>query len=595
MSFVTEIKQNQPDSHQSSPWAIIVFYSFVNPDTYYSRVSSTADALRVNPIMVVSDILSVNVSTAKGGSSHSADILLSSGDVNYVSAVNPGDHCAIWINDDKDNYKSVAEAIVNSNNIQAKANETAANSEHSGLKFLGKVESVREVLSILPTGIKTMRYQVSARGFTEFETMIYYNPYIKEISDAANEKMAFYEKISSSFDSLLKSYASAGYPIDNLMEFYINAFIGKGLSSDFKRAKGGSGASVIRSSNNSMLIPNTVSAMLGLSDLKSKNHSSYADILNTIVGVQKYPESRYLPAIGSTYKNVNHKKTTVTLPGAHLGLPDIGSSVSLLSLIQSNMNSALNEIYFTLKLNENNKIMPTMVLRQKPFNTKRGSTRLGIPQDRVTFFTELPRWKLASDRAIRFYNLGTNNATRSNFIQIFGALNASAQNQEDKHIAQILDGNYEVDTFDVLRSGSRNMFYETNADVSANGGGITTSIGYWKNLVIDWTINQHLKFTGSITSTGINEAICPGDNLEFDRKLFHIEAVQHIYQIFDDGSKSFETNLALSHGLLLDEKYLFEDPKHRVELTNPDYPGYSDEEILINGKTRSSIGKPETQ
>jgi hypothetical protein len=607
MAYTYNIDKNTADSHQSTPWAIVGFYPYAFPDTFYAKknknLSSNEDALKVNPLIVANDILSIQVSTGKGSPNHTAEIVLSSGNINYSSALNPGDNCAIWIHDDISYFSDIYKLLVNTNNRNASLSETSANYGSSGLKFLGKIESVRQILSTSVTGVKSVQYAVSARGFTEFETTIYYNPYLREAPDTNADKETFYQRISNSFDKLVRSFKEGGYPIDFLMEFYINSFIGKGPSRDFRSHKTPAGAQIDSSGNDALYIPRNISALLGQAALQSKSLSSYADILNTIIGVQKYSQQGYLPDITSKTQSSTQKRTTIPLAGNLLALPDIGTSVSLISLIQSNMNAAINEIYFTLRLNEKNLIMPTMVLRQKPFSTKKS----GLNPDKMTMFSEIPRWKISADRAIKFYNIGTNNAARSNFIQIFGAMNASAASTEDVQVQQLLDGNYTFDRYDIVRSGSKNMLYQTNADAfrvnnaSSSSNSFSdgkhvflTNIRYWKELVTDWTVNLHLKLNGSMTVSGISEPICPGDNLEFDGKLFHIEGVQHLYRVEADGSKTFETNIALSHGLLLNEEYLSTASQSREDLTEDIYPGITNEFKYEDVNYASSPANPKS-
>jgi hypothetical protein len=54
---------------------------------------------------------------------------------------------------------------------------------------------------------------------------------------------------------------------------------------------------------------------------------------------------------------------------------------------------------------------------------------------------------------------------------------------------------------------------------------------------------------GHIKCAGIEEPIAPGDNLELDDVVYHIETVTHMASCTPDGKKRFETTLELSHGV----------------------------------------------
>lgn len=69
------------------------------------------------------------------------------------------------------------------------------------------------------------------------------------------------------------------------------------------------------------------------------------------------------------------------------------------------------------------------------------------------------------------------------------------------------------------------------------------------HILSDILMGQHLTLTGTMTVVGIQSPICPGDNLEFDDTVLHIESVTHQYTSDDGGRTSFSTVLQLSHGL----------------------------------------------
>jgi hypothetical protein len=69
-------------------------------------------------------------------------------------------------------------------------------------------------------------------------------------------------------------------------------------------------------------------------------------------------------------------------------------------------------------------------------------------------------------------------------------------------------------------------------------------------IIADIMMGAHMTLTGTIEMVGIQAPICPGDNLEWDDVVFHIESVTHVCSInTNNGIKSFHTIVALSHGV----------------------------------------------
>lgn len=549
MAYIYDINSSHLDSHQAQPWCIVAFLNYQYPDTYYldSSLKSIESALAVNKWVAISDPLSVSVTNSKGDSTNTAEMVLSSGDTNYSLRVNSGDHCFVWMHHDRAIFDRVSKALSGDLNTISEVNQF-----DSGLKFYGKVNSSREMLMTQANGQKSITYSVSAQAFTEMQTMIYYNPYIKDTFEKGNSNYNFYSSVSSTFDGLLRG----AFSIQDLVMFYINVFIGYGPSASSKNRLAG----VVASPNSAFLIPRAVSQIFGVGSKKEKQLNSFADLLNVIAGIQKYTSNGLLPDTTNASAGRNQKFTKIPLRGKTIGVPDLGSNSSLISLIRSIMNPALNELYFTLRANETGQIYPTMVVREKPFGSIHRKSL------KETKFSELPRWRISESRAIGAYNIGTSNATRVNYISLFGQLHGTNLNSDQSQSSQILDGNTRLDYLDTYRSGSRTMFYDTNVDVlSADNKSGLTSIGYWTELIADWDINLHLKLNGTMNVTGISEPIPPGDNLMYDGKLFHIEAVKHDYSVAQDGVKSFSTNLALSHGVNEDGTYAFNNSKNRSD------------------------------
>ena len=71
----------------------------------------------------------------------------------------------------------------------------------------------------------------------------------------------------------------------------------------------------------------------------------------------------------------------------------------------------------------------------------------------------------------------------------------------------------------------------------------------WRDIMADIVMGQQLRLNGQLVCVGIQSPIAPGDNLEFDGIVFHIEGVTHSGGIADDGMRVFRTILQVTHGV----------------------------------------------
>jgi hypothetical protein len=565
------VTQNSFDSHQSQPWAIVCFLRYVYPDTYHSFTTRTsaniAQALQVTRIVVVSDIVQATVSTTKTGNNNTAELILKPAQYDYSGLLSPGDHCLIWMGNDTQLFNTVSNSVLNG---------MPSNDITSGLKFVGKVFSSREQLTTTSTGIKIVTNNISLKAFSEFDTQIYFNPLLARATEQ-NDGLKFLSNISTQWNNVLLNAQNGGFPVTSIMTFFVNLFFGRGP----QNSSGIPG--VDRSSNYSFLVPKELAALLGknVTDKTKPTAFCYADVLQTLFGVQKYNNGSFIPSnVTAQTATSNQKVMSNALAGTVLSPPDNFNNVSMWSLLDSHRNGSLNEMYSTLRVNENGQVVPTLVVRQVPM-TSINYTGKSI----ATNFLEIPRWVLDETMALGSYNIGTSSNLRFNFVQVYGSFLGNRTDPQTSMRDQINAGNVAIDSLDAIRHGTRNLIMTSNNDVeSPPGSGIVTNISAWKDLISDWYINGHLKLTGTVTMAGIVAPICVGDNLQYDGKVFHIESVSHTYVQEDEPQayKSFVTSLGLSNGVLLSGDYYFTQDPRRSMQTSPNLPGYSDEEVYIN-------------
>lgn len=571
------IQNNTSDSQQSSPKICIVFLPYKTKDTFHSTLSKIKDAssaVDTDLILTTSDIGSCKISTSKGAATQTADVLFYPNQRNYLKTISTGDNCFIYLhNNESHSIDGQNRTLSFDEVVQSLKNKQPANDFYSGLKFYGKVNAVREVFNTGSDGVKTVRYNVTMKGSTELESQIYFNNLLQSPTAAALLDLA---NISSKWRSQFDAQPSQN--CQKVLDFIVETFLGVGPD---KRRLANSGGNQ-RSPNQALAIPTQVATYF---NRNNNAHGSvgftYDDIVVRSFGIQKYPD----PSLDED-TDVNAAKFTPDTEESLNGFVNVAASnfsnTTVWGLLQQHSNSTINEMYSTLRTDVNGDIVPHIVIRQKPFTSKFFASQnySNLP---VTNFLELPRWIIAPERAIGSYNIGTSDAVRFNFIQVFGKSPTFA-NPDATTYNQLVAGNYAIDDLDIIRTGGRFGTFTSNADIIGQGNNqnnLVKNIQTWTALVSDWYINGHLKLNGSITTSGIVEPICIGDNLEYQGILFHIEGVDHTYSCDENGgNKSFSTSLMLSNGILTDGNYVHtETAQHIKDNTKPGVlPGINGED-----------------
>lgn len=597
--YTYEIKPNYSDSQQAQPWALLLIMHFSQPNTLdipskddafkpqKNKNSSSTGlysddvAIQTTKILIRSDIMRASVRTSKRDRIGSASLELVPGQYEYDKVLCPGDHAFLWMHNDIAQLQAVVDAI--------KANK-AANFFNSGLKFYGRIESVREMFNTSDDGTKTIRYNVNLKSFSELNSQIYFNPYLHNTDP---DIYAFYAQLSKNYSEMFNK-KSLVTPQEAL-KFLLKIFVGSGPD---KKAKGSN--EVQRSPNNAYMIPKSVGQVLGQVASSKGARLTYSDILNTLIGVQRYTtaENQFkgedtvykglVPIISDATIQSRQRECPEELKGIIPALPDLFNNHSLLSILDSLLNQSLNELFLTLRADEKGNIMPTMVARQIPFTTDRFFKV--FPNSDATKFLKLPRWRINPGLRIGSYNIGTSDVMRVNFVQFYGSLFNSNVSAAEAMASQSSENNFKEDRLDILRNGGRNAIINSNVLVDTQAGSIVPEkVQEYATLVADWYMNGHLKLTGSITLPGIAEPICVGDNLEFDDKVFHIEEVSHDYAM-DGIYKRFSTSLALVNGVKTDGSYAYTGAQN-PNVQNEQYGSTSEINTKTNEVTENTDAK----
>jgi len=156
--YIKEINPNTSDSHQVSPAYMLTVLRFSNRDTH-NYEGNNLETRR--PLVIYNDAISVAVTNSKKGVTSSLVATLLAGDLNYATAINPGDYVICNMVDWNDKVSVVDNRgnEVNPNSLRARvAANKPINAYNDGFKGLFRVQKVDKVLKTDPNSGRKMFY-----------------------------------------------------------------------------------------------------------------------------------------------------------------------------------------------------------------------------------------------------------------------------------------------------------------------------------------------------------------------------------------------------------------------------------------------------
>jgi hypothetical protein len=538
MAFIETIEKNTPDSHQTSPGYVLTFIRYEYRDVYmYGDINNLDDAIDTRRnFVVVNDAIQVKVSNNKSNPVPTFSCVFKQGDINYLTAVHPGDYVTVNMLNFKDDAMKVRDRALSG---------LAINRVQDGFKGVFKVQDVRMFLQVDPSsGRKEYYVQVTGKGFDEFNNVLYFNPAITEEIAAKNSVDFLFLNNFANWADLIKKRETNN--VQDLVKAVITRCIGEKM---VVRKKAKEKLNQIPSYQ----VPQSLGALLNRKTAKyiSQINNYYLGTWNNTISRAKdlkgfsifFDEDEGTPG-------GNFWKTKVPLEGSRsIDMQDF-QSTSVWSLLQDYGNAELNDMYTCYRVDPTGKfVYPSVVVRQKPFNTrhyeefimKKENQNVASPH---TKFLDLPRWYIDPD-LITSFNVGRSDAGRINFVQIY--TRALSLDPELDQANQIVSGNWVEDQKDVIRNGRKPFIRNINYDFA--GSDTEHRAKKWAYLVADWVMGGHLKMNGTLECAGIEKPICVGDNLELDNIVYHIESTDHVMNISPEGVNTFRTQLQLSMGV----------------------------------------------
>jgi hypothetical protein len=548
------------DSHQVTPsWVVTVLrWNDRTSGPAFGGALGPKKAVR-RPLVIESDAISVSVQNGKDSVTPGCTVVLKGGDLNYSTAIAPGDFVFVNILNDEKRAADVAERARGLKPI---------NGLKDGFKGMYKVKGCRRQIMTQPNGAKTLSYNLSAFAFTELNNVIYFNPYL--FNRGESDSIAFITNIGGQWNQLVNNKSI----IDNqdIIIMLIQLFIGRGFSETAREVKG-----LLRNFNSHYLVPDGVRRLLGV-----RKAEKVADVTNVIIGVESYSSGGpgaplneiFAPGVRSfdPDKDGRFYQTGDKIQGRTLVRPEYWAQVKAWSILEQYLNPPMNEAFTGFRVApDSQKVMPTITVRQIPFTKEK--IKPGIP---VTRFLSMPRWRI-DPGLILGADLGRDEAARVNFVQMFGR--STLINEQFNTSSQIAAGNYIFDVEDVRRNGLRPYIRSSNSDwpEGAASEDIKGSlVPQWKDIIADAVFDGHLRESGSLQTAGIEDPIDVGMNLQLGSVVYHIEGISHRAGINGEGNRFFQTVFSLSHGL--DERTNASRPVY-PEMVHTDYLTYQEEDF----------------
>lgn len=521
------------------------------------------------PLVITDDCLQLSVNGTKKNHKKQLSAFLKQTEVNYLTEILPGDWLFCWMVNNRTDYLDLLRRI--------EAGQ-ACNEFTSGIKFIGRVDGApRKIIDVdEESGVRTASYSLTCAGFDELDTMFFYDNSLASKDVLERDLGQWLTRIGLNVEAIFREAGAAGVKQNNIniiIPTLLDLIVGKGpshggnigvdtaLRSSVTQNQVSATPSLQNEAPFSYLIPTMAGALLGKKPADASKHVlAYADILELLQGVQSYSNKVdykvFVPDLSSD-STPQRRVTTQEMLGTFLPFMPEFTNKPLWSVMQQYLNPTINEMYTALRVNPDGQIMPTIVLRQIPFTTEAfpqtgsfAASEEGPLQSNetrsiaCTRFMSLPRWEIPP-LLVRHVDVGRSNATRTNFVHIYGSSAYQANNAPIQY--QIVNNPPIRDDLDIMRSGLRPYMATVECFVNDQVGLVA---GSWMRLVADWTIGSHLTLNGTLTTVGIQSPICEGDNILLDDVVYHIESVSHAGSINPaTGKKQWRTTMSLTNGM----------------------------------------------
>jgi hypothetical protein len=621
MAFRYVLEPNAGDSHQVAPYWLALVVPFFHRNTvmrerildenaeYQQDISDPSmDAmLEGEKILLEHEVVQWQTTQTKSPENPRGTLNLSlvNTGVDWRSKMVGGDWILFWVFENRDDYIRVRNKlrVVKGKTdvlsaVGADGQSNACNAFHDGLKFVGRINSVRRYRRRQGnSGVVTSQYAVTAVSFREMSYGIHFNP----IFTGAYGKNQWQFQIDfGGFNEFVLAGSQGRIPAGKAVAALVSVCLGFGAGKGWKPfgVEGQNKDEIAASPTGGVRIavPETVGVCLNGN--KNNVGFNFYDIIEKLVGIQKYSSNGIArrtggivsvlgKAIGSDAADAAARGMFPDLPqdnyleGEYLPQLLDYNNTTIWAVLKTYLGSPINEIYTTLRVGSDGYVRPTIIARQAPFSSRMLDKRNTFSAERKsdqTAFIDLPRW-VVSPALVESEDLGTSDGMRYNYVHLPAHdITLVSQSQLLNQNSMYVLAPPVLDKKDIERNGL-SMYtatLTTTVNLSTYDEIANAKPGYWTRLMADFITTQHLRYNGTLRMAGVQEPICVGDNLEYDGGLYHIEQVTHSGSIQAMGMRTFNTEVLLSNGIsLASDDFRNEDNVYMVEGSGFSFSGMS--------------------
>lgn len=483
---------------------------------------------------------------------------------NWVTRITPGSWCSIIMTRDEHLFPPL-----NPNALKGKSTRD---------KFFGKIESVRENVTVSGTGARSTEYIVTGVDWADaFNQTLYVDPLItKNIIDKQTNLggAAFlgFTKMAKDYNTKKGALPTSGNVVRAIVGLWGAPL--KGLTAPSYLT-----TNILGAVEKTYEMPLQAAIYMGFTsdtisgDQKSKGIGGIPG--KTVGDLIKIKEGRLIAP--DTYSGD---------PQESKGFPDPTSILgnnTIWNLILGNCNYTLFECIADLSWKNPTQADMTLFRRIRPFVNRTSFPNKGQVSNLISPFKFVKTVEIPYKDIITI-NFGTNSRDRINFIELLPSLSLMPKLPDLLKAGGKLDAQV-FDSASISRDGFKPMIDKNIKYVPWNNNKLVPSdVGKWKYLLKEWYFNTHLMLNGSFSMVGQNEYIRIGDNIRIDARILgeanmnaihnalaespalswsdaemfltcHVEGVNHNFSVDpNSGARIFKTIITFVRGVVTDEE-----------------------------------------
>jgi hypothetical protein len=349
-----------------------------------------------NAIVIIPDVQSGDIE--RGKSSHTKNATFTVRRRAFDPAMLfPGDWVMAWVVPNRAKYLDLKARVLRGE---------PANGPGDGLRFVGRLHSVRKRFARGEDGQPDLSYALQCVAFGELNTQFYYDFAVGVVDVLAHDVGGWLARVGLDANALFAGETTENN-INVIVLRILDLVLGRGASRDVNAGadvgiRAGAGAGLEPNAPNAFVVPAAVGGLLGIQEdpVETRDESdpnfgesggrfegvlSYADVVGVLQGIQSFEQGNdlkaFFPAHVTTAGGPRRWTTDVPLAGTFLPFfPDFVNR-PVWDVMNRYVNHAINELYTALRPGPTGAVIPTIVFRQIPFTTDAFDPSFDPPPD----------------------------------------------------------------------------------------------------------------------------------------------------------------------------------------------------------------------